>query len=198
MYYNFTTETLYSEAQLMGTGINIFNDDLLERLTIVKVKTDAPEVDKALYLVTDDGITVDSETIAINYVVTTRHIAVVRDVLKERLKQKRIAIEQGGITITDTGTILDSTRVDGQMIHNSYIGLSTLLPDAIIDFYTASGWVTITVQALESIFLIYSNHVDSCFKREKEISDLLDAAETSEQAIELFNTEINNGWPTYV
>jgi len=199
MYYSFMTNTLFTEKQLAKTGINFNNKDLLKNLQIVEVESIIPEVDAKLYDVVNEGINIDQDTgkVSIKYSTVAKDSTMVLSTLKSYLKEKRINVEQGGIVINSTNTVLDSTRVDGQMIHNSYVGLSTLMPDAVIDFYSASGWVTITVDALQSVFMLYSNHVDDCFKREKAINDLLDSAETSEEAIEIFNNEINNGWPTY-
>lgn len=190
MYYNTLTNTLHSEAALVKLGLSPNLPDY-----IVKLTNNKPVKDTALYLVTETGYDLVASTIT--YEVKTRNLLSVLPTLKDRLKVKRNEVEQGGIVITGTGTKFDSTRVDGQMLHNAYVGVKNFMPEAIVDYITATGWVTVTVEVLEQLFAFYSTHVELCFSREKQISDLLDAAETSDEAIEIFNTEINNGWPTY-
>lgn len=189
MYLNTLTNTVHSVGDLAILGI----PDTANFIS--KIVDERPVVDTCLYLVTPTGV--DLQNLKTTYEVQTRHLFNVQTTLKNRLKDKRNAVEQGGIVVEGTGTKMDSTRVDGQMLHNAYVGLKNFAPETIVDYYTNSGWITITVDVLEMLFTLHSSHVEKCFNREKQISDLLDAAETSDEAIEIYNNEINNGWPTY-
>ena len=190
MYKNTITNTLHSEGYLRKLGLFPNPPEF-----IVQLKDTRPYTDTSLYLVSHSGY--DLENNEVTYEVKLRDKLVVIPALKDKLKDRRNEVEQGGIVITGTGTKFDSTRVDGQMLHNAYVGVKNFMPEAIIDYLTATGWVTVTVDVLEQLFAFYSTHVEACFSREKEISDLLDAAETAEEALAIYETEINNGWPTY-
>ncbi len=161
----------------------------------VPLKDEKPDKDRELYVVVQSGI--DTEKYEVQYTVITKTLMVVRDILLDRVKQKRKQAEQGGVVIPGTDIRLDTSRVDTQMLHNALIGLKTFKPDAVINYRTDSGWVNLTVDALEQLFNLVSNHVEACFTREKQISESIEQASTADEAIEIFSSEIDNGWPVY-
>lgn len=108
------------------------------------------------------------------------------------LAARRYKAETGGIVLNGSKILTD--RGSQAMINGAYALASRHVADAdfTLDFKGADGWVTLTATQMIAISDAVGQHVQSCFKRERALSALLDAAQTTE-ALDAVN--IDAGWP---
>ena len=131
----------------------------------------------------------EDQTCTRTFTVEEHPLEYVQADLIKKVKELRVLKENGGLTIEGTGTQLDSSRTDGQMVHNAYTMASLLKPDIVIDFKSVNGWITITLDALRSMFMLYSKHVENCFSQEKAIAAKIEEAASVQEALDIFFTE---------
>jgi hypothetical protein len=106
---------------------------------------------------------------------------------KEQLKDIRYNQEISHPTI-------DTSRQSQAMI-NGVWSAAQLDPNIVVNFKQKDGtWVQLNAIAIFYVAQQVVAHVQACFNREKELSDLLDAAITHE---EILAVDLYSGWPTY-
>jgi len=111
-----------------------------------------------------------------------------RDAKKAALAAKRYEIEIGGITVA--GAKVKTDRESQASLTGAYTSLQAGLLTGI-DWKTEDGWVTLNLATCEAIAQAVASHVQQSFSREKELSVIIDAAETVE---DLQAIDINSGW----
>lgn len=120
------------------------------------------------------------------YVATDTPIEQARANFRNQAAEVRYRRETAGskITIQDLEVSLDTSR-DGR---NTFIQKFSLMGDTdTSNWKFPEGWLTLTKAELGSIVQAGATHIQSAFDWEKGINDLIDAAQTAE---ELLNIEI--------
>jgi hypothetical protein len=105
------------------------------------------------------------------------------------LANVRYEKETGGIVIN--GADVKTDRESQSMITGAY-NLIQIDPTRIIDWKASNGWIQLDAPAITAIATAVSEHVQTCFRREKEISTLIEAAETID---DLNAIDLESGWP---
>ena len=108
--------------------------------------------------------------------------------MKIDLAAKRYEVEIGGIEIA--GAKVKTDRESQASLTGAYTSLQAGLLTGI-DWKTEDGWVTLNLASCEAIAQAVATHVQQSFSREKELSALIDAAET---VVDLQAIDINSGW----
>lgn len=103
----------------------------------------------------------------------------------QELAALRYEKEIGGIALPD-GTQINTER-DSQALINGAFSASLLNPDIIIDWKGENGWVQIDAEQITAIAQAVTMHVQACFTRERELSELIELD---------VNADITAGWPT--
>lgn len=117
--------------------------------------------------------------------------------LKAEITALRWQHETGGITLPNGVRV--ATGIDDQNRITSVIANAQLAGVQTVDFKAASGWVTVTVQELQTIAAAIAVHVQACFTAERVHHEAIDAlAEQYEgnalqAALAAYDTE--QGWP---
>ena len=91
------------------------------------------------------------------------------------------------------GSIIHTDRESQSSLASSKI-LSDLIPDALIDWKSSNGWITVNRDTIITIGKVLGTYVQQCFSYERHISDMLDAAEDIED-IKIILPQIRTGWP---
>jgi len=116
-----------------------------------------------------------------------------RDQAKARVATRRFRAETGGLTLPG-GTKLRTDRESQAMIGNA-VALAQLEPEAPVAFKAASGWVTLTGAQMQAVGRAVGAHVRACFAREQAIGALIDAADTMEEVLAIYDEQAEAGWP---
>lgn len=100
-----------------------------------------------------------------------------KEKLKEEATQKRWDVETGGILLPDgteikTG-IDDKNRITTVIVNARLAGLTE------VNFKTASGWVTMSIEQIEGIAAVIGNHTHLCFNAEMQHHLLIDTLDYS-------------------
>lgn len=117
--------------------------------------------------------------------------------LKEEITALRWQHETGGLTLP-TGVRV-ATGIDDQNRITSVIANAQLAGVEKVDFKAASGWVTVTVQELQSISAAIAVHVQACFTAERVHHEAIDAlaeqyeGEALQSALAAY--DVQSGWP---
>lgn len=105
----------------------------------------------------------------------------VKERLRSELAVRRYRAEVSGITMPN-GVQIKTDRESQATITGAYA--STLLnPGTVINWKGANGWVQINATEIATIAGAVSAHVQSCFNKERQLSDKLDTL-TPEQVFE--------------
>lgn len=91
------------------------------------------------------------------------------------LASHRFAVETNGLTLGDM-QILTDRESQGQL-NSAYVVLKNgLIPDT--DWKAASGWGRLDLASLEPVAKAVAAHVRACFRGERVVQELIDAAKT--------------------
>jgi hypothetical protein len=101
-----------------------------------------------------------------------------RSLVLDDLADHRWRIETGGVTLPDGSRILTDRESQAQLT-SAYQSLSMPFVDSI-DWKAAEGWVTVTEAELRPIAQAVAQHVQWCFKAERQVSEQIAAAESAE------------------
>lgn len=101
-----------------------------------------------------------------------------RAVRLQALADHRWRIETGGVELPSGARILTDRESQAQLT-SAYQSLSMPFVDSI-DWKAADGWVTVTEAELRPIAQAVAQHVQGCFKAERQVSEQIEAAEGAE------------------
>ena len=104
------------------------------------------------------------------------------------LADHRWKIETGGVTLPDGARILTDRESQAQLT-SAYQSLSMPFVESI-DWKAADGWVTVTEAELRPIAQAVAQHVQACFKAERQVSEQIDATEGAEALYEIDVNEL--------
>lgn len=114
-----------------------------------------------------------------------KEVAVIRDLLKQEAAAKRWAVMCGGITLPSGLRVLtephDVTSLDMAITNMERYGLAT------VDFKAASGWILVTAEELKGVGGAVTQHLQSCYSRERQLSEQIDAMDFAQ--LTQFNAE---------
>lgn len=96
----------------------------------------------------------------------------------QELADHRWQIETGGVTLPDGSRILTDRESQAQLT-SAYQSLSMPFVESI-DWKAAEGWVTVSEAELRPIAQAVAQHVQGCFKAERQVSEQITAAEGAE------------------
>ncbi len=116
----------------------------------------------------------------------------IKDQAKGRAAERRYRAETGGIVV---GGAPIRTDRESQALINGAKALAEAEPAEPVEFKGGGGWVTLDSPTMIAIGLAVGRHVRDCFRRERAICELIDAAETAAEVIAIFNSQINQDWP---
>lgn len=104
--------------------------------------------------------------------------------LKSALAAHRWQVETGGVALPDGSRILTDRESQAQLTS----AFQTLTQPFVgeIEWKAAEGWVTVTEPELRPIAQAVAQHVQACFKAERQVSEQIEAAEGAE-ALHAFN-----------
>ncbi len=120
----------------------------------------------------DDGV------LHIAYQHRQRPLKEVRETLLANLADHRWRIETGGVELPNGARILTDRESQAQLT-SAYQSLSMPFVESI-DWKAADGWVTVTEAELRPIAQAVAQHVQGCFKAERQVSEQIAAAESAE------------------
>lgn len=103
---------------------------------------------------------------------------------------KRWEVETGGVTFSD-GVRVGTTTQDQNRI-TTVIANSHLASVATVDFKAESGWVTLTLEELQSVAAAIALHVQACFSAERAHHEAIASLGTLAAANAY---DIAQGWP---
>lgn len=105
--------------------------------------------------------------------------------IRGKLADYRYKVETDGITLQD-GTQIKTDRESQATVTGAY-ATSLLNPSVVIDWKGANGWVQINAAQIAAIATAVTSHVQSCFSKERQLSQKLDTLTPDE--IFAFNIE---------
>lgn len=121
---------------------------------------------------TDDGKLAQTWEVSLKPLTTLR-----RDMI-QALADHRWRIETGGVTLPNGSRILTDRESQAQLT-SAYQSLSMPFVESI-EWKAADGWVTVTEAELHPIAQAVAQHVQGCFKAERQVSEQIAAAEDAE------------------
>lgn len=113
-----------------------------------------------------------------------------RNSLTAQVTSLRWQHETGGITLP--GGIQIATGTDDQNRITTVIANAQLAGVTAVDFKSASGWVTLTLEQVQGIAAAIALHVQACFSAERAHHEAIDAL-ASIEALQAY--DVTAGWP---
>lgn len=154
-----------------------------------------PEIpDEELYLV--DMVPSETTPVTVSFEAKLRAPGEVRTILKRRAKAKYNEVLNVGFNLPD-GTPIGSDFEDRGFISAMETKLSIDTTIESIDYKLGAGWITIDRAMALGVYQLMLGHVAACDGKLQALNSQLDNATTSAQLVEVFNTGIDTGWPTY-
>lgn len=111
-----------------------------------------------------------------------------RNIMQQKVTEYRWQKETGGITVGDA---IIATSIEDQNRIISVIANAALAEVTEVDFKTANGWITLTVDQIKGIAAAIALHVQMCFTKERAISEVINSLETVE---EIENLDVAAMW----
>lgn len=134
------------------------------------------------------------EVVDIRTGMTEEHLAELLTTLRAETKanvaERRWQAEVGGADFN--GLRLATDRTSQAMVAGASM-LAEVRPELLIDWKTQDGWVQISNGQIASLSLVVGLHVQACFRRERELNDEVDAAQT---IADILAIDITTGWPS--
>lgn len=115
-----------------------------------------------------------------------------KDALTKQATEKRWECEISGVTLPD-GTRVGTTIEDQNRI-TSVVSNAELAGVLAVDFKSASGWVTLSIEQVKGIAVFIARHVQDCFSAERKHHEAI-AQLTSLGEVQSYNIDLH--WPKY-
>lgn len=106
------------------------------------------------------------------------------------LAAKRWAVETGGILINGAKI---HTDIDTQTKISGALQLVNRVPETLIDWKAATGWIQLSKEDVEAIADRVGQHIQACFSRERSLTEAIMNAGNAEDVEAI---DINSGWPS--
>lgn len=149
-----------------------------------------PSYDSLYHYPSDEGTESDGNGgYRITWAIKDKPVENVRKELKQRVAAKRYTVETSGVSVNDSTILTDR---ESQATITGAKAFADLNPTAVVDWKSSTGWVQISAAAISAIASAVGLHVQSCFSRERALSEAIDTATT---IVDLKAVDINAGWP---
>lgn len=127
---------------------------------------------------------------------TTTNLSGLKSELKVKLSKDRYRYEVGGvINPSNNDVIIPSDRLSQASIQGAFLWLQANT-SATISFKDYDGWKDLNLADVNARKNLVLKHVQDCFTREKEISDIIDAAADFTTLATNYTAAADTGWPT--
>lgn len=195
VYYDTRSNTCVNGAELARRGLPVQDAEALSRWGVYPLTIEKPDYNPETEGIEPDG---KPEPDPENPSALVQRMKVF-DLLgkhkankKDAASAKRRERETGGIVTPDGVRILtgitDQNRISTAIQGMRDSGITT------VDFKAASGWTTLSLEALTSVGGLIAAHVQACFSRERELHEAIDACATLD---DLNALDLDEGWPEY-
>lgn len=131
----------------------------------------------------------DGRRVTATYALEPRPLATVKSERLAALSAHRWRIETGGITISGVQV---RTDIESQGKITGAAALVKEVPDTVIDWKGASGWVQLDAETMTAIALAVGTHIQGCYSAEKAHAAAISACNTAEAA---GTYDFTGGWP---
>lgn len=192
MYYDIKRERLVSDAEMTRRGLPTDVAELA-RLEFYKLTIEQPEYDASTQGIEPDGKPAPAPDNPLAFIQRMRVFDLLdrhKALKKAEATTKRWAQETGGIITPDGIRVLtgieDQNRIATAIQGMRDSGITE------VDFKSASGWVTLTLDQLVGVAALIAEHVQACFTRERALYEAIDACVSLEALNAL---DLNAGWP---
>ena len=101
-----------------------------------------------------------------------------RNIMQQKVTEYRWRKETGGITVGDS---VIATGIEDQNRITSVIANAELAGVTEVDFKTVSGWTTLSIEQVKGLAAAIALHVQSCFTKERAVSEAINSLETVEE-----------------
>lgn len=163
-------------------GSNATDNDF-RQVGLYPIVDSLPEYNSATQKI--DGVTYSFDGNQVNkvYQIADIDISYLLQAKLDQLAALRYEKETAGIEVN--GSRIRTDR-ETQSILDSAQRKAESNPDLVVDWKGENGWVELTSPQIIAIGSAVFDHVQACFKRERELSELLDID---------IETDITTGWP---
>lgn len=186
-YYNRHHATVLAEKQLTGRGLPLHDEGALRIAGFYPVTERKPELNPLLYTVGQAELQIN-ETAGIcvrQFAAVPLPMPIARAGLKTQIAAQRYEAEMNGVTLPD-GTRLP-TDVEARIRFNT--ALSGCPADGTVSVKIDGTFRTLTHVEMTELVKAIATHVQTCFDHERNLHELIDAAET---VAELETIDSNN------
>lgn len=149
-----------------------------------------PAYDPLTHTLAFDGVELVEGAYHARYTLAPLPAEQVRADLMDAATSKRWDVMTGGVTLP--GGISVGTTIDDQNRVTSVIANAQLAGVESMDFKAESGWVTLSLDQVRGIAAAVALHVHACYAAEHAHHDAIAAASD----VELYDYDINTGWPS--
>ena len=120
--------------------------------------------------------TVNDDSTTWEYVISDIPLETIKANKLVEIADARYQAEIAGISVN--GTTIKTDRESQALITGAYAA-SLINPEIEIDWKGENGWVSLNSVAIAAICMPVTVHVQTCFRSEKELMALVEAAETA-------------------
>ena len=120
------------------------------------------------------------------------NLQTLKDSLTAAVTEKRWLCEISGVTLPSGVKV--STTIEDQNRITSVVSNAELAGVATVDFKSASGWVTLSIEQVKGIAVFIARHVQDCFSAERKHHEAI-AQLTSLEEVQSYNIDLH--WPKY-
>lgn len=170
--YPLNIETLYPDNELQALGLYIPQEPV-----------EHDPLDNIF-----DGYEFVNGTVYKKY---TREV-ITPEILKDYSGSYRKNYEESGITVNGAGIY---TNRESQFMISGIFNFCQVNPALVIQYKTIDGFITANSTVMQGIAIAVGTHVQNCFAKESEVSDLIDSGDiTTRDEIVAAYQEINKAY----
>lgn len=122
----------------------------------------------------------EAKRITAAYTILEKPLETVKREHKDRITVARYETEIGGILVD--GQLIDTARTTQTRISQAH-SLVQLDPTTTIDWKSGAGWEVLDAATVTKLALTIVKHVQTCFSKEKELHDRIDACNTVDEVL---------------
>lgn len=187
MYYDTRSRKILSDRDIEKRGLTA---EGMAALGICPIREIRPDIDGRYESLRPGEVEVTEAGCVRRWEVAPLPLPFAKAAKKEDATALRWAQETGGIITPDGIRVLtgieDQNRIATAIQGMRDSGITE------VDFKSASGWVTLTLDQLVGVAALIAEHVQACFTRERALYEAIDACVSLEALNAL---DLNAGWP---
>ena len=174
MYYDSRSDQAFTRHGIAQRGLPVLRD-ALARAGIYPLTYTYPPHDQRLYTLAPLPVEVRNEIAHQGFRIEQLPLEQARANALKWVADQRWQAETGGI---DVGGVRVLTAIEDQNRIDATIQGMELAGITEVDFKSADGWVKLSPGQIKGLAAAIAQHVEQCFSRERELCELVDAAET--------------------